>query len=141
MHWPAQPGPCSFAPFESGIAGASLVTVWLWICSVPLVAEFAAAPVNLWTGRTLPNFIRFTGLPPWIARRVVAPAKLVGCGLLGVGLGVAPVGAAGAFVTSLISIFYLLRMAAPGRRQIDGLAAFGLTLALSGVVLVLQLQR
>jgi hypothetical protein len=32
------------------------MTVALWLCSVPLIAEFAIAPFNLWSGRTMANF-------------------------------------------------------------------------------------
>ena len=30
------------------------------VLSVPLIVEFVFAPLNLWTGRTIGNFIRFT---------------------------------------------------------------------------------
>lgn len=50
------------------------MTVAIWILSVLLIAEFVFAPVNLWTGRTIGNYTRFTGLPPWLATRVLAPA-------------------------------------------------------------------
>jgi hypothetical protein len=46
------------------------------ILSLLLAAEFVFAPVNLWTGRTIGNFVRFTGLPPRFATLVLAPAKL-----------------------------------------------------------------
>jgi hypothetical protein len=117
------------------------VTVLLWICSVPLIAEFVFAPFNLWSGHTMPNFERFTGLRAEFATRVVAPVKLLGAGLLGVGLAVSTAGAVGAAAIALVSGFYLIRLGAPGRRHADGLAAFGVSLALALAVLVMQLTR
>jgi hypothetical protein len=32
----------------------------MWILSVLLIAEFVMAPINLWTGRAMPWFRRFT---------------------------------------------------------------------------------
>src|SRR5581483_11683518 len=83
------------------------MTVLLWICSLPLIAEFAVAPFNLWSGRTMPNFERFTALSPRVATRVLAPVKLAGAGLLAVGLGVASAGVAGAAAIALVSTFDL----------------------------------
>ncbi len=117
------------------------MTVVLWLCSLPLIAEFAVAPFNLWSGRTMSNFLRFTGLPASVARHAFAPAKLAAAGLLAVGLGVAAWGAVGAAITGLISLVYLVRLASPRRRYPDGIAAFTLTLALALAVLVLQLSR
>jgi hypothetical protein len=117
------------------------MTVLLWVCSLPLIAEFAVAPFNLWSGRTMPNFERFTALPPRTATRVLAPVKLTGAGLLAIGLAVAAGGVAGAVLIALVSVFYLVRLAARGRRHTDGLAAFGISLALALAVLALQLTR
>jgi hypothetical protein len=117
------------------------VTVLLWICSVPLIAEFAVAPFNLWSGRTMPNFVRFTGLQPAVARRIVAPLKLLGAALLGAGLAVSALGAAGAAVLSAVSAFYLVRLLRGRPHQLDGLVAFGISLALAVAVLILQLTR
>jgi hypothetical protein len=113
----------------------------LWICSVPLIAEFAVAPFNLWSGRTMPNFTRFTALPASVATGVLAPVKLAGAVLLAAGLAIAGAGVVGAVVIVAVSGFYLWRLAAPGRRHADGLAAFGLSLALAVAVLILQLSR
>lgn len=113
----------------------------LWICSVPLIAEFAFAPFNLWSGRTMPNFVRFTGLPPTVATRGFAPVKLLGAALLAAGLAVIPAGVAGAVLIAMVSAFYLGRLIVPGRRYVDGLLAFGISLALAGGVLVAQLTR
>jgi len=117
------------------------MTVLMWICSVPLIAEFAVAPFNLWSGRTIPNFVRFTGLPRPVATRGFAPVKLLGAALLAVGLAVAPAGIAGAGLIAVVSGLYLARLAAPERRQVDGLLAFGISLALAAGVLVAQLTR
>lgn len=117
------------------------MTMLLWICAVPLIVEFAAAPVNLWTGRTMPNFQRFTALSPRAATRVLAPIKLAGAALLAVGLAAPPAGVAGAAVIVVVSGFYLARLAAPDRRHADGLIAFGLSLAFAVAVLSLQLGR
>jgi hypothetical protein len=117
------------------------MTALLWICSVPLIAEFAVAPFNLWSGRTMPNFTRFTALPEAVATNVLAPVKLAGAGLLAAGLALAGAGVAGAGVIVLVSGFYLWRLGARGRRHVDGLAAFGLSLVLAVAVLVLQLSR
>lgn len=54
------------------------MTIALWICSLPLIAEFLVSPFNLRSGRTMPTFTRFTALPPDLATRVFAPLKLVG---------------------------------------------------------------
>jgi hypothetical protein len=32
--------------------------------------EWAFAPFNLWSGRTLENFVRFTGFQPWVVRPI-----------------------------------------------------------------------
>ncbi len=117
------------------------MTALRWVCSVLLIAEFAVAPFNLWSGRTMPNFIRFTGLAPRVATHALAPVKLLGAVLLAVGLGVAVAGVVGAGLIALVSGFYLTRLAARGRRHIDGLCAFGISLALAAAVLALQLTR
>jgi hypothetical protein len=58
------------------------VTVAVWILSLLLIAEFVMAPVNLWTGRTMPLFVRFTGYPRSVATRVFAPVKLASAALV-----------------------------------------------------------
>lgn len=100
------------------------MTAAIWILSVPLIAEFAFAPANLWTGRTIGNYTRFTGLPPWSAARVLAPVKLAAAVLLAVGLAVRALSIAGAALTVAVSGFYLARLAEPGRRDPAGLAGF-----------------
>lgn len=84
----------------------------------------------------MPNFVRFTGLPPSVARHFVSPLKLTGALLLAVGLAVGLVGAAGAALIALISGFYLVRMVGGRRYHLDGLCAFGITLLLAAVVFV-----
>jgi hypothetical protein len=46
------------------------VTVAIWILSALLVAEFVMAPVNLWTGRTMPT------------RTIPGPVPVAGLGQL-----------------------------------------------------------
>ena len=48
------------------------MTIAVWFLSLLLIAEFVMAPINLWTGRTMPLFTRFTGFPPEVATRVFA---------------------------------------------------------------------
>ena len=117
------------------------MTALRWICSIPLIAEFTFAPFNLWSDRTMPNFVRFTGLYPDLARRVVAPLKLIGALLLAVGLAVGTAGAVGAALLALISAFYLWRLLGQRRRHIDGLCAFSLSLILAVAAMVLELAR
>lgn len=117
------------------------MTALVWISSVPLIFEFAVAPFNLWSGRTMPNFVRFTGLQPVVARRVVAPLKLFGAALLAAGLAVYALGVAGAAVLGAVSVFYLVRLVSGRRQHVDGLFAFGISLVLAVAVLILQLGR
>lgn len=117
------------------------MTIAIWILSVPLIAEWVMAPVNLWTGRTMPLFARFTGFSPPVARRVFAPAKAVAAMLLAAGLALRPLGIAGAALSVAIGAVYLIRLAAPGRRAADGIGAFGLFGALAAALLALQLLR
>lgn len=117
------------------------MTIALWVCSLPLIVEFLVAPFNLWSGRTMPNFTRFTALSPSLATRVFAPLKLAGALLLATGLVIRGSGVGGAGLIALLSGAYLVRLAAPSRRHTDGLVAFGLTFALALAVVVLQLAR
>jgi hypothetical protein len=52
------------------------VTITAVIVTVLLAAEFTFAPFNLWSGRTMGNFTRYTGLPPRFATHFLAPVKL-----------------------------------------------------------------
>ncbi len=114
------------------------MTIAIWILSVPLIAEWVMAPVNLWTGRTMPLFVTFTGFSPAIARRGFAPVKLAAALLLAAGLAVRPLTLAGAALTIVICAAYLTRLAAPGRRAGDGIAAFTLFGALAVALLLLS---
>ncbi len=117
------------------------MTVAIWILSVVLIAEFVMAPINLWTGRTMPNFVRFTGYSPDIARWVFAPVKLLAAILVAVGLAVRLAGIAGAAVTAAVCAVYLIRLAAPGRRDGAGLAGFAIFGGCAVALLILQALR
>lgn len=116
------------------------MTVAIWILSLPLIAEFVMAPVNLWTGRTMQNFTRFTGQSAALARTVFAPVKLAGAVLLAVGLAVAPAGLAGAVIIAAVCAAYVLLLAAPGRRDPAGLFFFGAGLAMSVALIALRVS-
>jgi len=113
----------------------------IWIVSLPLIAECIMAPINLWTGRTMPLFSKFTGFSPGTARRAFAPVKLAAAALIAVGLAFRPAGIAGAAITTAVCALYLVRLAAPGRRDASGVAAFLLFGALAVTLLALQLIR
>lgn len=117
------------------------MTAVMWICSVLLIAEFVMAPINLWTGRTMPNFTRFTGLSPRVATTVFAPVKLLAALLVAVGLAVHPLGVVGAVLLAAVCVVYLVRLAAAGRRDRAGFAAFGLGLVLALVLAAIQSGR
>jgi hypothetical protein len=117
------------------------MTVLVAVISCLLALEWVMGPINLWRGRTMPNFVRFTGFAPQVATRVFAPFKLVLAALLIAGLFVEDLSLAGAVGTVAISCVYLLRLAGAERRHLDGVAAFALT-ALAGVAIaILQLAR
>lgn len=113
----------------------------LYLVSVPLIAELAFAPVNLWRGRTTANWVRYTGLAARDAQLFAAPAKLVTAALLIVGLAWRPLGVVGAAASVAIALFYLVRLAHPARRAVDGIAAFVVFGALGVTLLALQLLR
>lgn len=115
------------------------MTVAIWVCSLVLIAEFVMAPINLWTGRTVPAFSTFTGFRPVTARWVFAPVKLAGSVLVGAGLALRPLGIAGAIVVCAVCAVYLLRLSAPGRRDPAGLAGFILFGGFAVTLLVCQL--
>jgi hypothetical protein len=112
------------------------VTVAIWIFSLPLIAEFVFAPFNLWTGRTMDNYLRFTGLPPWSATHLLAPVKLVAALLLAAGLALRALSITGAAGALAVSCFYLARLVHPGRRDRAGLAGFALFGALACALLI-----
>jgi uncharacterized membrane protein YphA (DoxX/SURF4 family) len=113
----------------------------LVILSALLVAEFVMAPINLWTGRTMPIFTKFTGHSPGTARKVFAPVKLVGAVLVALGLVAEPLSIAGAAILSAVCAYYLLRLAAPSRRDPSGIIAFVLFGASAVGLLAVQLGR
>jgi hypothetical protein len=115
------------------------MTAAIWILSLLLIAEFAFAPVNLWTGRTIGNYVRFTGLPPQLATHVLAPVKLATALVLAAGLAVRALSITGATLAIAISCFYLVRLAQPGRRDPAGLAGFAIFGALATALLALRL--
>jgi hypothetical protein len=117
------------------------VTVAIVILSILLIAEFVMAPVNLWTGRTMPFFLALTGHSERVARRVFAPVKLLGAALVAAGLAVRPLGVAGAAVLTAVCLYYLVRIAMPGRRQGSGVFAFVLFGGWAVALLVLQIMR
>jgi uncharacterized membrane protein YphA (DoxX/SURF4 family) len=117
------------------------MTVVIWILSLLLIAEFVMAPINLWTGRTMPLFTKFTGFSPSTARLAFAPVKLVAAVLVAIGLAYRPASVAGAALTTAVCLLYLIRLAAPGRRDLSGVAAFLLFGALAVALLALQLTR
>jgi hypothetical protein len=117
------------------------VIIAIWILSVLLVGEFVMAPINLWTGRTMPLFTRFTGFRPVIAQRVFAPVKLAAAVLIAIGLAVPVAGVAGATAIAGICAVYLIRLAGPGGRDRSGLAAFAVFGSWALALLVLQILR
>jgi hypothetical protein len=117
------------------------VTAAIWVFSLVLIAEFVMAPINLWTGRTLPAFTTFTGFRPAIGQRVFAPVKLASAVLVAVGLALRPVGIAGAAAVCAVCAVYLIRLSAPRRRDPAGLAGFALFGACAVALLVIQLAH
>ena len=111
------------------------------LLAIPLILEFVFGPLNLWRERTTSNWVRFTGWSVAAAKRVAAPIKL-GCAVLLVaGLAWRPASIAGAAAACAVSAFYLVRLAAPSRRALDGIAAFVLFGALAASLLAIQLAR
>jgi hypothetical protein len=107
--------------------------------SVPLILEFVFAPANLWTGRTIGNFVRFTGFDPRIGRTLFAPVKLTAAALLTAGLAVRELSIAGAGLALAISIVYIMRLLDRQRRDPAGLIGFTLFAALAGALLAVRL--
>jgi hypothetical protein len=115
------------------------MTILAVVLSIPLILEFLFAPVNLWTGRTIDTFVRFTGFAPSVARALFAPAKLACAVLLLVGLVVWDASVAGAILALVISAVYLVRLLGRGRRDPAGLVGFGLFGLLAAALLVVRL--
>lgn len=108
------------------------------VLSGVLSLEFIFAPFNLWSGRTMPNFTRFTGLPERAATQLLAPMKLITAALLVAGVFVPAASVAGAILTIAICCFYLARLAHPSRRDPAGLAGFAIFAALALALLALR---
>ncbi|GAA1227318.1 hypothetical protein GCM10009665_17290 [Kitasatospora nipponensis] len=117
------------------------MTTAIWVLTILLVAEFVMAPINLWTGRTMPLFTGFTGYPPSVATRVFAPVKLLGAVLSTVGLFVPVAGVVGAAILTAVCALYLVRLAQPGRRSGSGIGAFLLFGSWALGVLILDAVR
>lgn len=109
--------------------------------AVLLAAEFVVAPINLWSGRTIAVYRRYTGLPIWFAQWVLAPLKAATAMALLVGLAWRTTSVVGAAASTAVCVFYLVRLARPGGREGTGVVAFGLFGALSLALLLLQLSR
>jgi hypothetical protein len=114
------------------------MTIAIWILSLPLIAEWVMAPINLWTGRTMPAFTRFTGYEPEVATRIFAPVKLASAALVGIGLAVPAAGIAGGVMVIGVCAVYLARLGAPGRRDRSGIAGFALFGSWAVALVVLQ---
>lgn len=100
------------------------MTIAVWVLSLLLIAGFVMAPVNLWTGRTMSLFTRFTGYAPPVATQVSGPVKLASAILVAIGLAVPAVGIAGIAIITGICAVCLGRLAAPGRRDRSGIIGF-----------------
>jgi hypothetical protein len=118
---------------------ATVMSALSIILTVPLLLEFVFAPFNLWTGRTMDNFVRFTGWSPRVATTLFAPVKLATAVVLAVGLFLRGPSIAGAALSLAISLVYLVRLAHPRRRDGAGLAGFTLFGALAAALLVVDL--
>ena len=108
------------------------------VLAVVLAAEYVFAPINLWTGRTLAVYRRYTGLPVQFARWALAPVKLATAAMLLLGLMWQRAAVARAAVSIAICLFYLFRLARPGGRDGTRIAAFSIFGAPSVALLVLQ---
>lgn len=113
----------------------------VYAISAPLIAESVFAPLNLWRGRTVANWIRFTGLSAPSARMVAAPVKLLAALLLIAGLIWRPLDLVAAAAVLAIALFYLFRLGHPARRAADGIVAFTVFGALAAALLAVQLLR
>ena len=111
----------------------------IWVVSLLLMSEFVVAPINLWTGRTMPTFVAFTGFRPATARRIFAPVKLAGAAPGAVGMALRPVGIVGATLVIAVCAVYLIRLASPSRRSPIGLTGFVIFGAAAVALLVLQI--
>lgn len=106
------------------------------IAAILLIAEFIMAPINLWTGHTMPNFKKFTGLPTWVATRIFAPIKLIGALALLAGLFVHSLATIGAIILGIVCGTYLILLTGKDRRDASGFGAFGFGLICAIIVIL-----
>lgn len=104
------------------------------IAAILLIAEFVMAPINLWTGHTMDNFKRFTGLPVWVAQRIFAPVKLIGAIALIIGFFIHACAIIGAIILAIVCAAYIVLLCGKGRRDTSGFTAFGFGLVCALVV-------
>jgi hypothetical protein len=86
----------------------------------------------------MPNFVRYTGLSPRVARMVFAPVKLAIAALLIAGLFVRLLSLAGAAAAVAISLVYVAFLLHRDRRAADGLIAFSLFGALAAALFLVR---
>lgn len=110
------------------------------VLSIPLILEFVFAPMNLWTDRTIGNFVRFTGFDPWIGKTLFAPVKLAIAALLATGLAVRDLSIAGAASALALPTLYVVRLLERTRRDSAGLLGFTLFGALAAALLAVRLR-
>jgi hypothetical protein len=110
------------------------------VLSAPLILEFVFAPANLWTGRTMGNFVRFTGFDPRIGSALLAPVKLATAALLAAGVAVRDLSIAGAALALAVSTVYIMRLLNRRRRDPAGLLGFTLFGALAGALLAVRMR-
>jgi hypothetical protein len=115
------------------------MTIAIVTLSILLITEFVFAPVNLWTGRTIGTFRRFTGLSQWTATRIVAPVKLAAALAVAAGLAVPRLSAAGAAVITAVCCWYLVRLSGKGRRDSAGIIGFAVFGSWAAALLMLRL--
>jgi hypothetical protein len=109
------------------------------VLSIPLIAEFTVAPINLITGRNAHIFTEFTGIKSRTAMYAVAGVSALGAGLLAVGLINRQSAVLGALTIGGLSAWYLLMMVRNKHTGIGvpfflitGLLALGVLLERSG---------
>jgi hypothetical protein len=110
------------------------------VLSAPLILEFVFAPANLWTGRTIGNFVRFTGFQPRLGKTLFAPVKLASAALLAAGVAVRDLSIVGAAAALAVSTVYIIRLLNRGRRDPAGLLGFILFAVLAAALLTVRLR-
>jgi hypothetical protein len=109
------------------------------VLSIPLIAEFTIAPINLITGKNAHIFTEFTGITSRKAMYAVAGVSALGAGLLTVGLVNRQAAVLGALTIGGLSAWYLLMMMRKKHAGVGvpffllvGLLALGVLLERSG---------